>query len=107
MPTLQVLEAGSMNSRITTDPTDGAPAKDSPDQTRRSFAHTEERSFAHTEDMGLHKGLKKRQVQMIAIGGAIGTGLFMGAGGRLAAAGPSLAIVYALCGFFVFLILRA
>ncbi|NKX49470.1 L-asparagine permease, partial [Arthrobacter deserti] len=35
----------------------------------------------HAEDRGYHKGLKPRQVQMIAIGGAIGTGLFMGAGG--------------------------
>ncbi|TFD22292.1 amino acid permease [Cryobacterium sp. TMT2-23] len=59
------------------------------------------------EDEGLHKGLKARQVQMIAIGGAIGTGLFLGAGGRLATAGPSLVFVYAICGFFAFLILRA
>ena len=44
---------------------------------------------------------------MIAIGGAIGTGLFLGAGGRLAAAGPSLILAYAICGFFAFLILRA
>lgn len=44
---------------------------------------------------------------MIAIGGAIGTGLFLGAGGRLAAAGPALIFVYALCGFFAFLVLRA
>ncbi len=44
---------------------------------------------------------------MIAIGGAIGTGLFMGAGGRLASSGPSLILVYAVCGFFAFLILRA
>ncbi len=44
---------------------------------------------------------------MIAIGGAIGTGLFLGAGGRLNAAGPSLVIAYAVCGFFAFLILRA
>ena len=35
------------------------------------------------EDEGYHKGLKPRQLQMIAIGGAIGTGLFMGAGARL------------------------
>ncbi|MFJ3957662.1 amino acid permease [Arthrobacter sp. NPDC090010] len=61
----------------------------------------------HAEEAGYHKGLKNRQVQMIAIGGAIGTGLFMGAGGRLAAAGPSLVFAYALCGAFVFLILRA
>lgn len=59
------------------------------------------------EDAGLHKGLKSRQIQMIAIGGAIGTGLFMGAGGRLAGAGPGLVISYAVCGFFAFLILRA
>ena len=43
----------------------------------------------------------------IAIGGAIGTGLFMGAGGRLASAGPALMFSYAVCGFFAFLILRA
>ncbi|MCD2194827.1 amino acid permease [Actinomycetospora endophytica] len=63
-------------------------------------------SLAH-EDEGYHKGLKPRQVQMIAIGGAIGTGLFLGAGGRLASAGPGLFLVYAFCGIFVFLILRA
>jgi L-asparagine permease len=61
----------------------------------------------HAEDAGYHKGLKARQIQMIAIGGAIGTGLFLGAGGRLAAAGPSLVFAYAICGAFVFLILRA
>lgn len=44
---------------------------------------------------------------MIAIGGAIGTGLFLGAGGRLQSGGPSLAIVYLVCGIFGFLILRA
>jgi L-asparagine permease len=53
------------------------------------------------------KGLNPRQLQMIAIGGAIGTGLFMGAGGRLHTAGPGLFIVYAVCGLFVFFILRA
>lgn len=61
----------------------------------------------HAEEAGYHKGLKSRQIQMIGIGGAIGTGLFLGAGGRLAAAGPSLVIAYALCGFFAFLIMRA
>ncbi|MEV5647473.1 amino acid permease [Nocardia sp. NPDC052254] len=59
------------------------------------------------EDSGYHKSLKPRQLQMIAIGGAIGTGLFLGAGGRLAHAGPGLFLVYAVCGVFVFLILRA
>ena len=60
-----------------------------------------------SEDAGYHKTLKPRQLQMIAIGGAIGTGLFLGAGGRLASAGPGLFLVYGICGVFVFLILRA
>jgi L-asparagine permease len=59
------------------------------------------------EDAGYHKSLKPRQVQMIAIGGAIGTGLFLGAGGRLASAGPGLFVIYGICGVFVFFILRA
>lgn len=59
------------------------------------------------EDAGYHKKLKPRQIQMIAMGGAIGTGLFLGAGGRLANAGPGLFLVYGFCGIFVFFILRA
>ncbi|MDQ8702536.1 amino acid permease [Streptomyces sp. LHD-70] len=60
-----------------------------------------------SEEPEYQKGLSHRQIQMIGIGGAIGTGLFLGAGGRLASAGPALAIVYALCGVFAFFILRA
>ncbi|MHC0613674.1 amino acid permease [Komagataeibacter oboediens] len=59
------------------------------------------------DDDGYHKGLGARQIQMIAVGGAIGTGLFLGAGSRLQAAGPSLALVYLACGIFSFLIMRA
>ncbi len=66
-----------------------------------------ERKVEVQEDFGYHKALKPRQIQMIAIGGAIGTGLFLGAGGRLAIAGPALIFVYAICGFFAFLVLRA
>src|SRR6201998_1974590 len=64
-------------------------------------------SWLTAEDAGYHKGLKPRQLQMIAIGGAIGTGLFLGAGGRVHNAGPGLFLVYAICGVFVFFILRA
>lgn len=56
---------------------------------------------------GYAKGLKKRHIQMIAVGGAIGTGLFLAAGGRLHSAGPSLFLVYGVCGVVVFLVLRA
>jgi L-asparagine permease len=59
------------------------------------------------EDAGYHKTLKPRQVQMIAIGGAMGTGLFMSTGGRLHTGGPGLFLVYAFCGVFVFFIMRA
>ncbi|MFE5029830.1 amino acid permease [Streptomyces sp. NPDC056656] len=58
-------------------------------------------------DQGYSKSLKARHINMIAIGGAIGTGLFLGAGGRLASAGPSLFIAYAVCGVFAFLVVRA
>ncbi|WP_107654170.1 amino acid permease [Nocardia suismassiliense] len=61
----------------------------------------------HAEDVGYHKALRPRQLQMIAIGGAIGTGLFLGAGGRLKEAGAGLFLAYAVCGVFVFFILRA
>ncbi|WP_328646741.1 amino acid permease [Amycolatopsis sp. NBC_00348] len=62
---------------------------------------------ADAGDAGYRKALKPRHVTMIAIGGAIGTGLFLGAGGRLAQAGPALAIVYAVCGLFAFFVVRA
>jgi L-asparagine permease len=59
------------------------------------------------EDEGYHKALSPRQMQMIAIGGAIGTGLFLGASARLHSSGASLFLAYAVCGIFVFFILRA
>jgi L-asparagine permease len=59
------------------------------------------------EDQGYHKALGGRQIQMIAIGGAIGSGLFLGAGGRLHSAGPALMLVYAVAGVFAFLVVRA
>ncbi|OIJ27700.1 amino acid permease [Nocardioides luteus] len=57
-------------------------------------------------DDGYGKSLTPRHITMIAIGGAIGTGLFLGAGGRLASAGPSLAIAYAACGLVAFIVVR-
>ncbi|WP_409496891.1 amino acid permease [Amycolatopsis sp. cmx-11-12] len=62
---------------------------------------------ADAGDAGYDKALKPRHVNMIAIGGAIGTGLFLGAGGRLTQAGPALAIVYAVCGLFAFFVVRS
>lgn len=58
-------------------------------------------------DEGYERGLSGRQVQMIAIGGAIGVGLFLGAGANIAKAGPSLIVMYALAGVIIFFIMRA
>jgi L-asparagine permease len=71
-------------------------------------ASREERTaWLEAQDEGYKKALKPRQLQMIAIGGAIGTGLFLGTAGRLEKAGPALALVYLVCGLFCFFILRA
>ena len=52
----------------------------------------------------LARKLSARQVQMIAIGGTIGTGLFLGTGKSLATGGPaSMLIAYALVGVIVFI----
>ncbi|GAA2559331.1 amino acid permease [Streptomyces koyangensis] len=56
---------------------------------------------------GYQRGLGARQIQMIAIGGAIGTGLFLGAGKAISKAGPSLILVYAVAGLVIFFIMRA
>lgn len=56
---------------------------------------------------GYQRGLGSRQVQMIAIGGAIGVGLFMGAGANIAKAGPSIILMYGMAGVVIFFIMRA
>ncbi|AZK94245.1 MULTISPECIES: amino acid permease [Streptomyces] len=62
---------------------------------------------ATVEDQGYHRALGARQIQMIAIGGAIGTGLFLGAGKGISKAGPSLILAYAIAGVVIFFIMRA
>ncbi|AST19762.1 D-serine/D-alanine/glycine transporter [Corynebacterium glutamicum] len=55
----------------------------------------------------LKRGLSNRHLQLIAIGGAIGTGLFMGSGKTISVAGPSVILVYAIIGFMLFFVMRA
>ncbi len=50
-------------------------------------------------ESGLHRGLSKAQIVMIGLGGAIGTGLFMGSGIAIGYAGPAVVLSYALAGF--------
>ncbi|UKD55332.1 amino acid permease [Amycolatopsis sp. FU40] len=75
--------------------------------TEETLPATAAADTADAGDAGYRKALKSRHINMIAIGGAIGTGLFLGAGGRLAQAGPALAIVYAVCGLFAFFVVRS
>ncbi|MEW2397962.1 amino acid permease [Streptomyces sp. NPDC046862] len=60
-----------------------------------------------TPEEGYRRGLGSRQIQMIAIGGALGTGLFYGSSQGIAAIGPSLIACYAVGGIIVFFIMRA
>jgi amino acid transporter, AAT family len=59
------------------------------------------------EARDLHRGLKDRHVQLIALGGAIGVGLFLGSGRAIAQAGPGLVFAYAIGGIMIFFIMRA
>ncbi|MFE6098648.1 amino acid permease [Streptomyces laurentii] len=54
----------------------------------------------------LSHGLKQRHLSMIALGGVIGAGLFVGSGAGIAAAGPSIVLAYALSGALVMLVMR-
>ncbi|KAM0544082.1 hypothetical protein ACHAPJ_011964 [Fusarium lateritium] len=61
-----------------------------------------------SEETSLHRGLKARHITMIAIGGAIGTGLVIGTGKALAQAGPgSVLISYTAMGLVVFMVTAA
>ncbi|MED4405981.1 amino acid permease [Heyndrickxia coagulans] len=55
----------------------------------------------------LSRGLKNRHIQLIAIGGAIGTGLFLGSGKSIHFAGPSIMLVYFVIGLALFFMMRA
>ncbi|WP_037581229.1 amino acid permease [Sporolactobacillus terrae] len=57
--------------------------------------------------MKLKRGLSARHIQMIALGGTIGVGLFMGSASTIKWTGPSVLLAYAISGLFIFFIMRA
>jgi L-asparagine permease len=59
------------------------------------------------EQAGYKQSLGRRHVQMIAIGGAIGTGLFLGSASRLHNTGPALLFTYAAVGVIAYFLMRA
>ncbi|WP_415395129.1 D-serine/D-alanine/glycine transporter [Rhodococcus globerulus] len=66
-----------------------------------------DRSKSAGDDPHLSRQLSNRHIQLIAIGGAIGTGLFMGSGKTISLAGPSVIFVYMIIGFMLFFVMRA
>ncbi|MPQ67196.1 MULTISPECIES: amino acid permease [unclassified Pseudomonas] len=55
----------------------------------------------------LKRGLSQRHINMIAVGSAIGVGLFLGSANAIEAAGPSIVLAYALCGAAILFVIRA
>jgi amino acid transporter, AAT family len=82
---------------------DGSPYNNvDPDSKGQGTSHDLEGHHQIQSDL-LNRSLSARQVQMIAIGGTIGTGLFLGTGSSLATGGPaSILICYAIVGAIVF-----
>ena len=72
-----------------------------------STSEHDEQSFGDALGRELQRNLTNRHIQLIAIGGAIGTGLFMGSGKTIATAGPSILLVYLIIGSALFLFMRA
>lgn len=62
---------------------------------------------AQRQSQSLRQDLENRHIQLIALGGAIGTGLFYGSAESISLAGPSILLAYLIGGFIVFLIMRA
>ena len=56
---------------------------------------------------GLQRGLKERHIQLMAIGTAIGVGLFLGSSPAIQLTGPSIILGYMVCGLIVFIVMRA
>jgi len=63
--------------------------------------------YESMEEERLERSLTNRHIQMIAIGGAIGPGLFRGSGKTMSISGTSIILTYMIIGFFFFFVMRA
>ena len=68
---------------------------------------TKNETVDFNNDTQMKRGLTNRMVQLIAIGGTIGTGLFLGAGKTIHLTGPSVLLIYLIVGAFMFVMMRA
>lgn len=66
-----------------------------------------EKTASTTSTSKLSRNLKNRHLQLMALGGTIGTGLFMGSGKSISTAGPSIIFAYLSIGFMLFFVMRA
>lgn len=60
-----------------------------------------------SKDISMKRSLTNTHIQLIALGGTIGTGLFLGVGNSIELAGSAVILIYTLVGFFLFLLMRA
>ncbi len=69
----------------------------------KKLRDTDENNHMSAQEQGnLKHGLSNRHIQLIALGGAIGTGLFLGISQSIKLAGPSVILGYAIAGFIAF-----
>ena len=68
---------------------------------------TVENQHSAAESQHLRRSLSNRHIQLIAIGGAIGTGLSMGSGKSIHTSGPSIVVAYLVIGAILFFVMRA
>lgn len=75
--------------------------------TSNDHVHDQSNNHSNNHPDHLKRKLANRHLQLIAIGGAIGAGLFMGSGKTISLAGPSILFIYMIIGFMVFFVMRA
>lgn len=68
---------------------------------------TENKGTPETSKNKMSRTLTNRHVQVMAIAGTIGTGLFLGSGRSISLTGPSIVLVYMIVGAFMYLMMRA